>query len=178
MSNEKCFQNRKTPVCKGRKQVYNLFQNNRNMARKYCYCTSNLFCAKILGALGIIAVIINFALWTLAVIGTQSFHPSFVLPLIIYWTSLLANICLIVGTVQHRRSLLCVWMCLSMISVLLYFVVFILACANGDHVYIASYLVSILLTLCSFLIVFGAYQELSEIHDIFQYFLFFIPLGL
>jgi len=47
-------------------------------------------------------------------------------------------------------------------------VVFILACANGDHVSIASYLGSILLTIWSFLIVFGAYQELSEIHDIFQ----------
>lgn len=139
-----------------------------NMARKYCYCTSNLFCAKILGALGIAVVLINFVLWTLTVIGTQSFHPSFVLPLIIYWISLLANICLIVGTVHHRRSLLCVWMCLSMVSVLLYSVVFILACANGDHVSIASYLGSILLTIWSFLIVFGAYQELSEIHDIFQ----------
>ena len=138
------------------------------MARKYCFCTTNLYCAKILGSIGIIAVLINFALWILDILAAQSFHPVFFLPLIINWVSLLANICLIIGAVKRKQSLLWIWICLSIVSLLLLLVTFILACVKGDYVTIISNLASILLTLWSAVIVFGAYQELSEIHDIFQ----------
>ena len=143
------------------------------MARKYCFCASNLFCSKILGSIGILVVMINFALWILTVIGAQRFHPVFVLPLIINWVALLANICLIVGAVKRKQSLLLVWICLSIVSLLLNLVVFIIACVNRDGVSIVSNLGSILITLWCSVIVFGAYKELSEIQDIFQYRLFY-----
>ena len=80
--------------------------------RKFCFCTSNITCCKILGGIGLALVIINMSLWIIAVIGVAGaggFHPILILPLINYLMSLTANLCLVFGAVKKNKTLLYVW---------------------------------------------------------------------
>ena len=140
-----------------------IFDGNVEEVRKYCCCASNLVCSKILGVIGIIFSIYNLASWIIAVNNIQDtddgFQPIMALPLVDYLLSLLANICLVVGSTKRNKNLLLLWIVLAVIALLGKIGLVFLATTSAE---IISWLIVVGLTIWTILVVYGAIQEIKS----------------
>ena len=140
-----------------------IFDGNVEEVRKYCCCASNLVCSKILGVIGIIFSIYNLASWIIAVNNIQDtddgFQPIMALPLVDYLLSLLANICLVVGSTKRNKNLLLLWIVLAVIALLGKIGLVFLATTSAE---IISCLIVVGLTTWTILVVYGAIQEIKS----------------
>ena len=130
---------------------------------QYCFCCPNLKAAKVLGAIGITASVIQLIQWIIVVASLNIFHPVLALPFVGYLISLISNTCLFYGATKKKKLFLTVWYVLTVIALVLYLVAFVKACIDGDNGgNILVYFLSIGLTIWTILVVQGACEEIKN----------------
>ena len=146
------------------------------MARKFCFCVSNLKAAKILGVLftfGSLIGLIYYAsitltahghirsppLWKHAFLATRGILSDYALEALIvitvyYALQLLCELCLLVGAFKEKAVLMKIWLICAIIVLL----ITVIGAFLGQY----SLILPLALHLWAALVVYGAIQEVKE----------------
>ena len=132
--------------------------------RRYCFCSSNLKSAKILGAIGMALAVFSLIYWIGIAISDPEITPAeLALPLFLHLVALFANGCLVVGIKKGSKALLFLWIVLSLVSIVFdaYFLKVTCEAEEVSLINIWVYLLSIGLNSWTILVVISAVQEIE-----------------
>ena len=137
--------------------------------RRYCFCSTNLKSAKILGGIGMGLALFSLIYWFGIALADPEITPSeLALPLILHLVALFGNGCMVVGVKKRNKALLFVWIMLTLVSIVFdaYFLKVTCEAEEVSQISVWVYLLSIGLSGWTMLVVISAVQEIEAGYEV------------